>query len=135
VAIIELEEVSKLFGFGDATNLALDEVSLSVNKGEFVAFMGPSGSGKSTLMNIIGLLDRPTHGNYSLSGKPAARLKPNQQAKLRRDRIGFVFQYYNLLPHLNVLDNVSLPLAYKGMTPVRRAKRSTLIGSFTCVTA
>jgi putative ABC transport system ATP-binding protein len=125
VAIIELEEVSKLFGFGDATNLALDEVSLSVNKGEFVAFMGPSGSGKSTLMNIIGLLDRPTHGNYSLSGKPAARLKPNQQAKLRRDRIGFVFQYYNLLPHLNVLDNVSLPLAYKGMTPVRRAKRSS----------
>jgi putative ABC transport system ATP-binding protein len=125
MALIELEEVSKLFGFGDATNLALDEVSLSVNKGEFVAFMGPSGSGKSTLMNVIGLLDRPTHGDYSLNNRPVSRLNPNQQAKLRRDRIGFVFQYYNLLPHLTVLDNVSLPLAYKGMTPVRRAKRAS----------
>ncbi|HEX5448206.1 MAG TPA: ABC transporter ATP-binding protein [Candidatus Saccharimonadales bacterium] len=124
MALIELEEVSKLYGFGDATNLALDEVGLSVEKGEFVAVMGPSGSGKTTLMNVIGLLDKPTHGNYSLDGRSAARLKPNQQARLRRDYIGFVFQSYNLLPRLSVLDNVSLPLAYKGMTPVRRAKRA-----------
>lgn len=125
MALIELDELSKLFGFGDATTLALDEVSLSVEKGEFVAVMGPSGSGKTTLMNIIGLLDRPTHGNYSLGSQPVSRLRPNQQAKLRRDRIGFVFQSYNLLPSLNVLDNVSLPLAYRGMTPVRRAKRAS----------
>lgn len=125
MALIELDELSKVYGFGEATTLALDEVALSVDKGEFVAVMGPSGSGKSTLMNIIGLLDRPTHGNYSLAGQPASRLKPNQQAKLRRDRIGFVFQSYNLLPNLNVIDNVSLPLAYRGMTPVRRAKRAS----------
>jgi putative ABC transport system ATP-binding protein len=125
MALIELDEVSKIFGFGDAATLALDEVALSVEKGEFVAVMGPSGSGKTTLMNVIGLLDRPTHGNYLLGGQPVSRLKPNQQAKLRRDRIGFVFQFYNLLPHLNVLENVALPLAYKGMTPVRRAKRAS----------
>jgi ABC-type lipoprotein export system ATPase subunit len=125
MALIELDEVSKIFGFGDATTLALDEVALSVNRGEFVAVMGPSGSGKTTLMNIIGLLDRPSHGNYSLGGQPVSRLKPNQQAKLRRDKIGFVFQFYNLLSSLTVLENVALPLAYKGMTPVRRAKRAS----------
>ena len=76
-------------------------------------------------MNIIGLLDKPTHGSYMLDGRSVSRLRPNQQARLRRDYIGFVFQFYNLLPRLNVLDNVSLPLAYKGMTPVRRAKRAS----------
>lgn len=125
MALIELDEVSKLYGFGDATTLALDEVSLRVEKGEFVAVMGPSGSGKTTLMNIIGLLDRPSHGNYLLDSQPVSRLRPNQRAKLRRDRIGFVFQFYNLLPRLNVIDNVALPLAYRGMTPVRRAKRAS----------
>jgi putative ABC transport system ATP-binding protein len=125
MALIELEEVSKLYGFGDATTLALDEVSLSVKKGEFIAVMGPSGSGKTTLMNMIGLLDKPTHGNYNLNGRLVSRLSANQQAKLRRDAIGFVFQFYNLLPRLNVIDNVALPLAYKGMTPVRRAKRAS----------
>jgi putative ABC transport system ATP-binding protein len=125
MALIELNEVSKLYGFGEAATLALDEVSLSVKKGEFIAVMGPSGSGKTTLMNVIGLLDKPTHGDYRLNGQPVSRLSPNQQAKLRRDYIGFVFQFYNLLPRMNVLDNVSLPLAYKGMTPVRRAKRAS----------
>ena len=124
MALIQLEEVSKLYGFGDAATLALDEVSLSVDKGEFMAVMGPSGSGKTTLMNVIGLLDKPTHGNYYLDGRLVSRLSSNRQAKLRRDSIGFVFQFYNLLPRLNVLDNVALPLAYKGMTPVRRAKRA-----------
>lgn len=125
MALIELQEVSKLYGFGDATVLALDEINLTVEKAEFVAIMGPSGCGKTTLMNIIGLLDRPTHGSYQLDGRYVARLKSNQQAKMRRDRIGFVFQFYNLIPKLNVLDNVALPLAYKGMTPVRRMKRAS----------
>ncbi|HXY17831.1 MAG TPA: ABC transporter ATP-binding protein [Candidatus Nitrosopolaris sp.] len=123
--LIELQEVSKLYGFGDATTLALDEVFLSVEKGEFLAVMGPSGSGKTTLMNIIGLLDRPTNGTYLLDGRNVARLRPNRQAKMRRDRIGFVFQFYNLLPRINVLENVALPLAYRGITPVRRAKQAS----------
>ena len=106
MALIELREVSKLFGFGEATTLALDEVDLTVEKGEFLAIMGPSGCGKTTLMNIIGLLDRPTHGTFLIDAKDASRLRPNRQAKLRRDRIGFVFQFYNLLPRLNVLNNV-----------------------------
>lgn len=122
MALIELNDISKLYGFGDATTLALDEVELSVERGEFVAIMGPSGCGKTTLMNIIGLLDRPSHGDYTLDGRYVSRLRASQQAKLRRDRIGFVFQSYNLLPRLNVLDNVALPLAYRGITPVRRAK-------------
>lgn len=122
--IIELQEVSKLYGFGDATNIALDEVSLSIDSNEFVAVMGPSGCGKSTLMNIIGLLDRPTHGSYSLHNKAVARLRQRQRAKARRDTVGFVFQSFNLLPHLTVLENVALPLAYKGILPSRRARRA-----------
>lgn len=122
--LIEIQDVSKVYGFGDATTLALDEIFLNVEKGEFVAIMGPSGSGKTTLMNVIGLLDRPSHGSYLLDGRKVARLRPNQRAKLRRDRIGFVFQFYNLLPRLNVLENVALPLTYRGITPVRRNKRA-----------
>lgn len=125
MALIELKEVSKIYGFGDAATLALDEVDLIVDKGEFVAVMGPSGCGKTTLMNMIGLLDRPTYGSYTLDGRYVSRLKPNQQAKLRRDRIGFVFQSYNLLNRLNVLENVALPLAYKGVPPVRRHRRAS----------
>jgi putative ABC transport system ATP-binding protein len=125
MALIELKEVSKIYGFGDAATLALDEVDLVVEKGEFVAVMGPSGCGKTTLMNMIGLLDRPTYGSYTLDGRYVSRLRPNHQAKLRRDRIGFVFQSYNLLPRLNVLENVALPLAYRGMPPVRRHKRAS----------
>ena len=120
--IIQLEDVSKLYGFGDAANVALDEVSLSIDEAEFVAVMGPSGCGKSTLMNLIGLLDRPTHGTYMLGSRSVARLRPNQRAKVRRDRIGFVFQSYNLLPRLSVIENVALPLAYRGVTQTRRMK-------------
>lgn len=122
--IISLKDVSKLYGFGDATTVALDEVNLDVDAGEFVAIMGPSGSGKTTLMNVIGLLDRPTHGAYKLSNKSVSKLRPNQRAKLRRDKIGFVFQSFNLLPKMNVIDNVSLPLLYKGVSPVKRLKRA-----------
>lgn len=122
MAVIELQDVSKLYGFGDATTLALDEVGLRIEKGEFVAVMGPSGCGKSTLMNMIGLLDRPTHGTYLLNGRRVDRLRPNQAAKLRRDTIGFIFQSFNLLPRLTVLDNVALPLSYTGMGTVKRQK-------------
>lgn len=127
MALIEIKEVSKLFGFGDAATVALDEVDFSVEKGEFVAIMGPSGSGKSTLMNVIGLLDHPTHGTYKLNGRSASKLRTNQRAKLRRDNIGFIFQSFNLLPKLTAIENVALPLAYKGMTPVRRLKRAAEI--------
>lgn len=122
--VIELQDVSKLYGFGDATTIALDEVSLTIEPGEFVAIMGPSGSGKSTLMNMIGLLDRPTHGSYKLGDRFVSRLRPNQRAKTRRDTIGFVFQSFNLLPNISVLENVALPLAYKGTLRTRRLKRA-----------
>jgi putative ABC transport system ATP-binding protein len=122
MALIELQDVSKLYGFGDATTLALDEVGLTIEKGEFVAVMGPSGCGKSTLMNVIGLLDRPSHGKYRLDGRAVDRLKPNQAAKIRRDTIGFIFQFFNLLPRMTALENVALPLAYKGIPQTRRLK-------------
>jgi putative ABC transport system ATP-binding protein len=125
MAIIELEDVSKLYGFGDAATVALDEVSLTIEQGEFVAVMGPSGSGKSTLMNIIGLLDRPSHGKYNLSNRSVAKLRPNRAAKYRRDTIGFIFQNFNLLPRLTALENVALPLAYKGMSLTRRTRQAS----------
>jgi putative ABC transport system ATP-binding protein len=125
MALIELQDVSKLYGFGDATTLALDEVSLKIEKGEFVAVMGPSGSGKSTLMNVIGLLDRPSHGQYRLDGKAVAGLRPNQAAKIRRDKIGFIFQFFNLLPRLTALENVALPLTYKGIPLAKRLKTAS----------
>ncbi len=123
--IIEIKDISKLYGFGDATTVALDEVCLNVERGEFVAFMGPSGSGKSTLMHTIGLLDRPTHGTYKLDGKYISRLSQGKRAKIRRDKIGFVFQSFNLLPKLTVLENVALPLAYKGMLQTKRLKKAS----------
>ncbi len=122
MALIELKDVSKLYGFGDATNVALDEVSLSIEPGECVAVMGPSGSGKSTLMNLMGLLDRPTSGDYHLSGRKVSRLNPNRRAKVRRDQIGFIFQSFNLLPRLTSLENVALPLLYKGVSVSKRQK-------------
>lgn len=125
MAVIELQDVSKLYGFGDATTLALDEINLSIEQGEFVAIMGPSGCGKSTLMNVIGLLDRPSHGSFHLNGKKVDRLRPNQAAKIRRDTIGFIFQSFNLLPRLTVLENVALPLTYKGMSVSKRLKQAS----------
>jgi putative ABC transport system ATP-binding protein len=122
--VIDLQDVSKLYGFGDATTIALDEVSLTIEPGEFVAIMGPSGSGKSTLMNLIGLLDRPTNGDYKLGERYVSRLRANQRAKSRRDTIGFIFQSFNLIPSMTVLENVALPLAYKGTTRTRRLKQA-----------
>jgi putative ABC transport system ATP-binding protein len=124
-ALIKIENVSKLYGFGDATTLALDEVSLDIGEGEFVAVMGPSGSGKSTLMNIIGLLDRPTHGFYSFRGRSVERLRSGQRAKMRRDTVGFVFQSFNLLPKITAIENVALPLVYKGVSSGRRLHQAS----------
>ncbi|HET8669753.1 MAG TPA: ABC transporter ATP-binding protein, partial [Candidatus Saccharimonadales bacterium] len=120
--LIELKDVSKLYGFGDATTLALDEVSLAIEENEFIAIMGPSGCGKSTLMNIIGFLDRPTHGDYRLHGRYVSKLRSGQRAKIRRDTVGFVFQSFNLLPRMTVLENVALPLVYKGVPLGKRIK-------------
>lgn len=124
MALIELKDVSKLYGFGDATSVALEEVSLTIEQGECVAVMGPSGCGKSTLMNIIGLLDRPTHGEYSLNGRYASRLRTNSRARIRRDKIGFIFQSFNLLSRLTAIDNVALPLLYKGAGVYKRTSRA-----------
>lgn len=118
--VIKLEHVSKVYGFGDATTVALDDINLVVDNGEFVAVMGPSGSGKSTLLNIIGLLDRPSQGVFILDSRNVSKLRSRQRAKARRDKIGFIFQSFNLLSKMTVLDNVALPLAYKGITTTRR---------------
>lgn len=123
--LINVENVSKLYGFGDAATIALDEVSFAVEKNEFIAVMGPSGSGKTTLMNIIGFLDEPTFGEYKINGRSTAKLRNTQTAKLRRDTIGFVFQSFNLLPRMTVLENVALPLSYKGLKPVTRLRRAS----------
>lgn len=123
--VIDLQNLSKIYGFGESSVVALDAVDLVVEKGEFVAIMGPSGSGKSTLMNLIGLLDRASHGTYSLDGRDVSKLRPRRQAKVRRDHVGFIFQSFNLIPNLTVLENVALPLAYKGVSLVKRLKKAS----------
>jgi putative ABC transport system ATP-binding protein len=118
--VIELFGLSKMFGVGDATTVALDNVNLTIQKGEFVAIMGPSGSGKTSLMNILGLLDTPTHGEYFLESKAVADLSQRKRAKLRRDHIGMIFQNFNLLSRTNVIENVALPLTYRGQLRTKR---------------
>lgn len=125
--VISLTGVTKAFGFGDATTLALDDVNLHVEQGEFVAIMGPSGSGKSTLLNVIGLLDFPTHGTYQLKNRTVSKMGNFRRARLRRDHIGYVFQAFNLLPRMTALENVALPLAYKGMRYVKRLNKASEI--------
>ena len=113
---IQLHNVTKRFGFGDTEHAALDNVSLTINKGEFIAIMGPSGCGKTTLLNLIGLLDQPTEGEYYLDDTAVDNLSPRRHAKIRSRQIGFVFQNFNLIPRLNVIDNVALPLTYTGIS-------------------
>ncbi len=110
--IIEIKNLFKVYGEGEATVNALAGADVTVQRGEFVAVMGPSGSGKSTLMNIIGCLDRPTSGAYLLDGRDVSRLDKNELAKVRSQKIGFVFQSFNLLARLSALDNVMLPMLY-----------------------
>lgn len=121
MSLIEVKNVSKRYKTGDTETVALDNVSLSINKGEFVSIIGPSGSGKSTLMHILGLLDSPSSGEYWIDNQRMDNQKDKNLAKLRRKSIGFVFQSFNLLPRLNVLQNVMLPMAYAGV-PTRKRK-------------
>ena len=111
-SIIRTEDLTKIYGLGDAQVLALDQINLTITENEFVAIMGPSGSGKSTLMNILGCLDRPTSGKYFLAGEDVSGLDKTQLAIIRNQRLGFIFQSYNLLPQTTALENVMLPLLY-----------------------
>ncbi len=126
--LIEFKDVCKFYYTGDETVRAANGITLSIRAGEFVAIVGKSGSGKSTCMNIIGCLDVPTKGEYLLDGRSVGELDKNELAEIRNDKLGFIFQQYNLLPKLNVLDNVAVPLMYsgKGRRERRSAARDTL---------
>jgi putative ABC transport system ATP-binding protein len=122
VPLIAFRGVSKVYGTEPAAVRALDGVDLRIDEGEFVAIMGPSGSGKSTAMNIIGCLDTPTSGDYLFNGVSVPKLSRNERALLRRHFIGFVFQGFNLLPRTTALENVELPLIYRGVAPTERRR-------------
>ena len=118
--IIETYSISKRYVMGEEVIDALKDVTISVNKGEYVAFMGPSGSGKSTLMNIVGCLDTPSTGKYILNGQDVSEMSENELAAVRNKEIGFVFQTFNLLPRQSALENVALPLIYAGYSKKER---------------
>lgn len=124
IPLIEFRNVTRVYGSGDATIYALAGVDLKIAEGEFVAIMGPSGSGKSTAMNVIGCLDTPTSGDYLFQGISVGGMSRNQRALIRRHLLGFVFQGFNLLPRTSALENVELPLIYRGMTGEDRRARA-----------
>ena len=123
-ALIEFEDVCKYYRMGDTTVKAADHISMKIEKGEFVAIVGQSGSGKSTCMNIIGCLDVPTAGSYRLNGREVGNMSGNEQAEVRNEMLGFIFQQYNLLPKLNLLENVEVPLIYAGVPRAERRRRA-----------
>ena len=122
--LIELKDIYKIYYMGDEEVRANDGINLTIHKGEFVAIVGKSGSGKSTLMNIIGALDVPTSGTYHLGGNDVGEMTDNELAEIRNMMIGFIFQQYNLLPKLTIIENVELPLLYSGMDGMRRRERA-----------
>ena len=122
--MITLENITKTYGSGSEAYTALRSISFSIEEGEFVAIMGPSGSGKSTLMHILGCLDTPTTGTYRLDGKDVSALSDDALARVRKDKIGFVFQAFNLLPRTTVLRNVMLPLVYANVAVQEREERA-----------
>jgi putative ABC transport system ATP-binding protein len=121
--VIQLKQICRDFEVGDQQVHALDRVSLDIDRGEYVAIMGPSGSGKSTLLNIIGLLDRPSAGSYILDGDNVTTLPDAVQSRIRRDKIGFVFQFFHLVPRLTAAENTELPLVLAGFPPAERRAR------------
>lgn len=123
-SIIELREIGKVFRTSEIETIALENVNISVKKGEFVAVMGPSGCGKSTLLNIIGMLDKPTTGTVTINGTTGEGMKDSEMAEFRNKTIGFVFQSFHLIQSLNVIDNVEIPLLYSGMGAKERRKRA-----------
>ena len=125
MAQIELSGIERIFRLGDSEVHALHELSVSIEHGEYVAVMGPSGSGKSTLLNLLGLLDRPNAGTYHLEGRDVTTLSPDEQAEVRRTRIGFVFQSFHLVPRLTAAENIALPLMLAGIAPAERHTRVT----------
>jgi putative ABC transport system ATP-binding protein len=122
--MIEVRNITKTYGHGSTAFQALKGVSFDIADGEFVAIMGPSGSGKSTMMHILGCLDTPTSGTYVLDGKDVSKFSDEELAEIRKDKIGFVFQMFNLLPRTTVLRNVMLPLVYAGIAEAEREKRA-----------
>jgi putative ABC transport system ATP-binding protein len=122
--MIEIKNVCKIYDSGDEKTVVLNNISFTIESGEFVAIMGPSGSGKSTTMHILGALDTPTSGTYSLDGQDVSKLSDDELADIRKNKIGFVFQAFNLLPRTTVLRNVMLPLIYKGVQEEERVRRA-----------
>ena len=125
--ILAMESITKSYPSGEEDVHALQNVSLRVGRGEFVAVLGPSGSGKTTLMNIIGCLDVPSSGSYRLAGQDVQDMDEKELARIRNREIGFVFQSFQLLPRLNALENVELPMVYAGIAPAERKKKATAI--------
>jgi len=125
--VIVLKDLKKRFGIGDAEHYAIDGVDLTIQRGEFIAIMGPSGCGKTTLLNVLGLLDSKIEGEYELEEKSVATLSSRRQARIRSQQIGFIFQSFNLINRLTVIENVALPLIYKGMTQLARIKQASAI--------
>jgi putative ABC transport system ATP-binding protein len=121
---IQTENLTKVYGAGETAITALDQVNLNVNAGEFVAVMGPSGCGKSTLLHLLGGLDRPTQGSVSIDGQPLAKLSDDALSQMRRRKIGFVFQFFNLIPILSSVENAALPLLLDGTRPVKAKEKS-----------
>jgi putative ABC transport system ATP-binding protein len=125
--LIELKGLTKSYGYGDAKYFALKDFDLSIKRGEFIMIMGPSGCGKTTLLNIIGLLDRATRGEYLLNGENVISISSRRQAKLRAKKIGFIFQNFNLIEDLPVIENVALPLVYTGYSKTAQLKNASSI--------
>lgn len=129
--VIALNRLTKRYGIGDAEHTVLDALDLTIERGEFIAIMGPSGCGKTTLLNILGLLDRADDGDYYLDGRSVDELSGSKRAHIRSNQVGFVFQNFNLVPRLNVIENVALPLTYKGMRKTKRLKlASKMLSTF-----
>ncbi len=124
-SLIKLEAVRKVFYTDEVETHALDNINVEINKGEYVSIAGPSGCGKSTLLSILGLLDTPTDGSYTLNGRPATDLSLAQRARVRNREVGFIFQSFNLIGDLTVFENVELPLTYRGMRAAERRTRVT----------